>query len=227
MSAPTIVFDLDGTLVDTAPDLARTMNELLSRHGRDALPAASVRSMVGAGARALMEKAFERTGAPASDALLDQLYLDFLEHYIASIDELSEPYPGVVATLEALKREGAGLAVCTNKPEVASHRLLAALDLDRFFEAVLGGDSLPVRKPHPDHILEAVRRSGGRGERAVMIGDTLNDIEAARNARVPVIAVTYGYSDPPVAAHGPDHLIDEFGQLPALLAELGFAGPGR
>lgn len=221
MAPLTLVFDLDGTLVDTAPDLARTMNTLLTKNGREALEPASVRSMVGQGARALMAKAFERTGGPADDALLDRLYDQFLEHYVGSIDQLSAPYPGVVETLDHFKAASAVMAVCTNKPESASHRLLAALGLDQYFGAVLGGDSLSVRKPHRDHILESVRRAGGDIANAIMIGDTLNDIEAARNAGVPVIAVSYGYSEPPVSTHKPDHLIDDFTALPALIETIG------
>ncbi len=216
----TLVFDLDGTLVDTAPDLAATMNVLLARHGRRTLPGEDVRGLVGRGARILMARAFERTGDAADEALLERLYDEFLRHYSDNLANHSSVFPGVGAALERLAAAGHRLAVCTNKPEAPAKELLARFGLARFFAVVLGGDSLDVRKPDPDHIQVAVERAGGRRGNAVMIGDSTNDLEAARAARIPMIAVSFGYCEPPIATHAPDGLIDHFDELDAALAKL-------
>lgn len=213
----TVVFDLDGTLVDTAPDLAAAMNVVLANRGRAHVPLAEVRHMVGQGARALMSKAMAATGTPADEPLLDELYDEFLAYYLNNIADHSTPFPGVTAQLERCRDAGFQLGVCTNKPEAASNLLLDELDMSGFFSAVVGGDSLKVKKPDPEHIHETVRRAGGMVGHAVMVGDSANDIDAARAAETQVIAVSFGYTQIPVRELGPDITIDHFDEFwPAL-----------
>ena len=206
----TIVFDLDGTLVDTAPDLAQAMNAVLEVHGRGHVPLNEVRQMVGQGARALMAKGMAATGAPADEAMLDRLFYEFRDYYIDHIADFSVPFPGVLAQLERCREAGLAVGICTNKPEAASRRLLDELAMSHLFDAVVGGDSIAVSKPDPEHIHETVRRAGGRAGHAVMVGDSANDIDAARNAAVPVIAVSFGYTQVPVRDLRPDVTIDHF-----------------
>lgn len=218
---PAILFDLDGTLVDTAPDLAATMNVLLGRRGRRSLALEDVRHMVGGGAKLLMERGMAATGTPATPAEIDRMYDEFLAYYSAHIADESVVFPGVREALDRLAAAGCALAVCTNKPEWPARRLLEELALDHYFGAVLGGDSLPVRKPHPEHLLECIRRMGSAPARAIMVGDSRTDIDAARAAEVPVVAVTFGYTPEPVATFSPDILIDHFDELWDALERLG------
>jgi len=221
-SKPTILFDLDGTLADTALDLTHTMNVLLERHGRQPVPHARVRGMVGGGARKIMQRGFEATGAPASEALLDQLFDEFLAYYGAHLADHTRVFDGVVPVLEALTRRGAKLGVVTNKVEHLSREVLALLGLARFFPVVIGGDTLPVKKPDPAPVLEAIRQLGGDRAHAVMVGDSPFDIDAARNAAIPSIAVSFGYTDVPPHEMGADQLIDHYDAfLQALNAVLG------
>jgi len=216
----TVVFDLDGTLVDTAPDLAQSMNAVLAAHGRGHVPLEHVRHMVGQGARVLMARAMEATGAPADGAQLDALYDQFLEHYLAHIADLSQPFPGMVAQLERCRDAGYQMGICTNKPESASLLLLEELELTGYFGSVIGGDTLEVKKPDPEHIHETVRRAGGRRGHAVMVGDSANDIDAARAAAVPVVAVSFGYTQTPVRELAPDVTIDHYDEFWAALEKL-------
>lgn len=217
---PTILFDLDGTLADTALDLCHTMNVLLERHGRSQVPNDQVRSMLGAGARKIMERAFANTGSPATPALLDQLFDEFLEHYSAHIADHTVLFPSVREQLETLSSAGNHLAVCTNKPEHLTHRLLEALNVAHFFPVVIGGDTLPVRKPDPRHLLEAITRAGGSATAAVMVGDSAPDIESARAASIPSICVTFGYTNQAPDTLGADVLIDHFDMLPEALSSV-------
>jgi len=217
---PVVLFDLDGTLADTALDLCHTMNVLLERHGRAHVPEAHVRSMVGAGARKIMERSFKATGAPADETLLDQLFEEFLDYYGDHIADHTVLFPGVLNQLEALMAQDVKLGVCTNKSERLTHQLLQTLRIDHFFPVVIGGDTLAVRKPDPLHLTEAVARLGSTIEGAVMVGDSPPDIEAARAALIPSVCVTFGYTDIPAAQLGADHLIDHFDALPAALKVL-------
>lgn len=227
MSDPlTVVFDLDGTLVDTAPDLAQAMNAVLDAHGRGHVPLAQVRHMVGQGARVLMAKAMAATGEPAADPLLDQLFDEFLEFYLAHIADLSTPFAGVERELKRCADAGYALGICTNKPESASHLLLDQLGLSHYFRSVVGGDSLAIKKPDAEHIHETVRRAGGRAGHAIMVGDSSNDIDAARNARVPVIAVSFGYTQTPVRELGPDIVIDHYDEFWLALEQASRMGGG-
>ena len=217
---PTILFDLDGTLADTARDLVHTMNVLLVRHGRTTVPEDQIRRMVGAGARKIMDRGFAATGDPVNEAQLDKLFEEFIEHYSDHIADHTVLFPGVLAQLDALTTSGAKLAVCTNKPEGLTHRLLEALEITHFFPVVIGGDTLPVRKPDPLHLHEAVTRSGGSISSTIMVGDSAPDFDAARAAEVRSICVTFGYTETPAAELGADVLIDHFDALPAALSSL-------
>ncbi len=216
-SALTVLFDLDGTLADTALDLTATMNEVLVRHGRDRVPHERVREMVGGGARKIMERGFEATGEPASEALLDQLFVEFLDYYGDHLADHTKVFDGLVPVLEKLTADGAKLGVVTNKVEHLSLRVLDLLDLSPFFPVLIGGDTLPVKKPDPDPLFEAVRRLGGDPRHAIMVGDSLFDIDAAKNAGMPSIAVSFGYTDVPPAQMGADRLIDHYDEFLAAM----------
>jgi len=218
MSPLSLVFDLDGTLVDTALDLAGAMNAVLLANGRPPVPPTEVRHMVGRGARALIERGFEVTGGPVDPADLDRHFDDFILHYGANVAVASVPFPGVREVLTRLKAAGHRMGVCTNKPEGLAVSLLEALDLKGFFGAVLGADTLDVRKPNPRHLSETVKRIGGDVGRAVMIGDSEVDAETARNAGVPSVIFTFGYTQLDPTAFGAAALLDRFDELEAALA---------
>jgi phosphoglycolate phosphatase len=206
----TIVFDLDGTLVDTAPDLTNALNDVLSRRGLSPVPPAAVREAVGRGARVMIEEALRLTNA-AGD--VDQMLTEFLVHYEANIAAESRPFPGAVAALERLSLASATLAVCTNKRERLTRMLLQALDLEDYFSAVAGRDTLGVSKPDPGHLTGVIARAGGSPSRAVMVGDSGVDIMAAQAASVPSILVSFGYAPPPPEGPRPGAVIDHFDAL--------------
>ncbi|MEM8685695.1 MAG: phosphoglycolate phosphatase [Pseudomonadota bacterium] len=210
---PCIIFDLDGTLVDSAPDLTATGNELLRRRGRDEVSLADVRSMVGKGALVLMERMMAATGEPATREEVKAMLPEFLEHYGANIAAKTAPFPGVREALATLAERQALMAVCTNKFEQLSHSLLQQIDLDHHFSAVVGGDTLPIRKPDGGHVLGTIERAGGDRARTIMVGDSHNDIDAAKDAGVKSIAVSFGYTDIPPKELGADHVIDHFDEL--------------
>lgn len=220
MSRDAILFDLDGTLVDTAPDLHQTLNFVLARLGRPAIPLESVRAMVGDGVRTLLERSLAATGGPIEAARFDQAMADYFAHYEAHLADLSRPFPAVPETLARLKASGKRLAVCTNKSHGFSVSLLRQLGLDGHFGAVLGGDSLPVRKPDAGHLLGTLAAIGREPPQAVMIGDSRYDVAAARNAGMPVIAVSFGYTVTPPRELGADLVIDHFDELADALARL-------
>jgi phosphoglycolate phosphatase len=210
MANPIVVFDLDGTLVDSAPDLVAALNAVLTRAGFSAIEYGAARNMVGAGARAMIERglAAQRRTLPASE--VERLREQYIEHYAAHIADHSWPFPGVEATLDQLRQRGCRLAVCTNKLEWLSIKLLDALGLTSRFAAICGADTFGVSKPDPAILRGTVARVGGRIEEAVMVGDAITDIAVARAAGVPVIAVDFGYSETPVAALGPDRVVSGF-----------------
>jgi phosphoglycolate phosphatase len=214
MSAPLLVFDLDGTLIDTAPDLVDTLNLILAREGLPAVPFASARNMIGGGARMLIERGLAADGRAGGRAEVDRLYRDFVAHYGEHIADRSRPFPGLEAALDQIAEAGWRFAVCTNKLEGLSLRLLDMLGLAARFEAICGQDTFGVQKPHPDILLHTIRRAGGTPARSIMVGDSANDVDVARAANVPVIAVEFGYTEVPVARLGADRVIDTFGELP-------------
>jgi phosphoglycolate phosphatase len=218
-----VIFDLDGTLVDTAPDLTAALNAVLIRAGRSTVPLDEVRHMVGRGARALIERAMAETGPPADAAAMDDMFRHFLEHYEANISATSRPFAGAEAVVGRLSARGHLVGVCTNKPEGLSLKLLSELKLRDLFPVVLGADSRPYRKPDPRHLWDTISALGGRKESAVMIGDSDTDVNTAHAANVPVIAVSFGYTETPARDLGADIVIDHFDELEAALRKIGRA----
>jgi phosphoglycolate phosphatase len=217
---PTLVFDLDGTLADTAADLIETLNVLLIRQSVAPVALERARDVVGAGARAMIERGMALGGQRVAPEALDRLFADFLDHYALNLAVKTKLFPGVLDSLDRLATAGHLLAVCTNKVESHSLMLLEALGIADRFSAIAGRDTFPFCKPDGRHIAATVARAGGDPANAIMIGDSRTDIDAARNAGIPVIAVTFGYTDTPVTALGPDRIIDHFDQLEAAVAAL-------
>ena len=209
----TIVFDLDGTLVDSAPDLVRALNATLDLEGLPHTKLEHVRRMVGRGARAMIERAAEFHGVTFGPERLYQLWAAFIEIYRADIATDSRPYPGILEALGQLANMGAKLSVCTNKRTELSNQLLDALDLSKWFSAVVGADAVTEKKPHPEHYRAAVERAGGAVRRSVMIGDTSIDVGAARAAGAPVIIVSFGYCDADADKLGADVVLDRYSEL--------------
>jgi phosphoglycolate phosphatase len=206
----TIVFDLDGTLVDTAPDLTNALNDVLTRRGHAAVALETIRGSVGLGARVMIEEALHRAGKTDD---VDVMLADFLVHYEENIAAESRPFPGAVAALDALADAGARLAICTNKREYLSLKLLSDLDLRHYFQGVAGRDSFAVSKPDPGHLTQTIARAGGDPARAVMIGDSVVDLRAAKGAGVPSILVSFGYAADCLEGLAPDAVIDHFDDL--------------
>lgn len=217
---PTIAFDLDGTLVDTAPDLIGTLNLVLSESGLKPVPFQEARNLVGGGARLLIERGLVLEGAKVAPAEMDRMFARFLVHYEAHLADSSLPFPGAIETLDALTKSGAILVVCTNKLERFSVKLLKALGIADRFAFIAGPDTFSVRKPDPGHLLGAVSRAGGHSSAVVMVGDSRTDVATARAAKVPIIAVSFGYSDVPVASLGADRIVERLADVPAAVAEL-------
>ncbi len=230
MTALTVVFDLDGTLVDTAPDLVAALNHVLASEGLPPVAYEEARNMVGGGARAMVERGVKANGhvLPAADT--ERMVSDFIAHYAKHIADQSRPFAGVETALDRLAGDGCRLAVCTNKLEWLSLRLVDALGLSARFAAICGADTFGVAKPDPRILRDTILRAGGEPAQAVMIGDSITDITTARNASVPVIAVDFGYTEIPVALLKPDRVISSFADLPEAIFGLvwrredGFAG---
>jgi len=219
-SIPTIVFDLDGTLADTAADLVATLNFILDREGLEAIPLASARNLIGQGVRALLQRGFAVQGRSLAPARLEELFEEFLDLYGQHIVDRTQLFPGVEAALERLARRGHRLAICTNKTESLSRDLLVALGVAQRFAAICGRDTFPFCKPDPRHLTETVRLAGGVARTAIMVGDSKTDIDTARAAELPVIAVPFGYTDVPVTSLAPDIVISHFDEIDAAIAEL-------
>jgi phosphoglycolate phosphatase len=209
----TIVFDLDGTLVDTAPDLTNALNDVLIRRGHAAVSAATIRSAVGMGARVMIEEALQGLGGTDD---VEAMLAEFLLHYEGHIAEESRPYWGAVAALDAFQSAGATLAVCTNKREYLSRKLLGALGLEDYFAVIAGRDTFAVSKPDPGHLTKTIALAGGNRARALMVGDSEVDLRTARSANIPVVLVSFGYARGPLGSPEPDALIDHFDELPPL-----------
>ncbi|MFN4023997.1 MAG: HAD-IA family hydrolase [Hyphomonas sp.] len=213
----TIVFDLDGTLIDTAPDLLGALNHVLTGAGLEPVDLPTIATLIGNGARAMMEKGFGIQGVTLPAADMDAAFERFIDYYIANIAARSRPFDGCVPALDLLRDEGARLAVCTNKRQDLSECLLAELGLTERFAAILGADRATNRKPHADHVFEAVAAAGGIPERALFVGDSRTDERAARNAGLPFVFVTFGYEAEAVESIASDAVIGHYSQLvPAL-----------
>jgi phosphoglycolate phosphatase len=213
-------FDLDGTLVDSNRDLAPAINHALHLAGRPEIPPDATRKLIGGGARRMLERALELTGGLPAGAEIELLYGALLKHYEAHIADHTVPYPGCIDALDALLDRGCRLAVITNKIEVFSRLLLDALDLTDRFELILGGDTLgPGRaKPAPDMIDTAMLMLGGG--RFAMVGDSSYDVRAAKNADVPVVALSFGYNDMPVEELGADAVVGHYDELVSVLSAM-------
>jgi phosphoglycolate phosphatase len=213
-----VCLDLDGTLIDSAPDLAAALNRRLAAHGLAPHPLAAVKRMIGDGARVLLTRGFAAHGITLDDAALSAEVAAFIPDYDAhSLDE-TRPFPGVIETLDSLARAGFTLAIVTNKPEGPTHTILRALGLDARFATVAGGDSFPVRKPDPGHLLGALARIEVAPADAVMVGDHRNDLLAARGAGVAAIYAAFGYGEEDHRAFGAAAAIDAFAALPDAIA---------
>lgn len=210
---PVVVFDLDGTLLDTAPDLLRALNRILDGEGLAAVVRADVEGLFGHGARALIGEGFRRAERPLEEARLPELIERFVAFYAAEIAWETRPYPGLVSALDRLEDRGFGLAVCTNKRERLAQAVLEGTGLVSRFAVVVGGDSYPEHKPHPRPLIEAIVRAGGATNGAVMVGDSETDIATARAAGVPVIAVDFGYTDRPATELGADAVISHYDEI--------------
>ena len=218
-----VVFDLDGTLVDTAPDLHAHLNALLAELGRGPASLEAVRLMVGDGSRVLIQRTLAATGGPPNDAELDELVRRFIARYTAKPLRLSAVYPGVRGALDALAARGVRLGVCTNKPQLPTDRLLELLGMAGRFGSAIGGDALPVRKPDGGHLRAVLERLGVEPTAAVMVGDSTNDVLAARALGVPCVVVDFGYTTVPPHELGADAVIGHFDQLLPTLERLGRA----
>ena len=212
-AAPLIVFDLDGTLAETAGDLVATLNFILTREGMNPVSETEARRMVGTGARQLIRLGFERSGASVAADRLETLFTDFLAHYEAHVAVHSFLFPGVAQALDRFEAAGFSFAVCTNKASKPSVKLLTELGVAERFRAICGQDTFAWWKPDPRALLSTIDRAGGDPARTVMVGDSRTDIDTAKAARVPVVAVDFGYTDTPVSQLGPDHIISHFDEL--------------
>ena len=217
----TILFDLDGTLVDSNRDLAPAVNHALATAGYEPIADSEIRNYIGGGAALMLRRALEAKGEQPSEERMAELTDVLLKHYWAHIADNTVPFDGVIATLEELAAKGCKLAVCTNKLEEPARQLIEALGMTNHFTAIYGGDTCgPGRsKPEPDMLLAAIKDCGGN--RAAMVGDSTYDVRAGRNAEVPVVTLSFGYHDVPVGELGGDVLIDHFGDLIPALAKLG------
>jgi phosphoglycolate phosphatase len=220
MAALTVVFDLDGTLVDTAPDLIETLNVVFAREGLPSVAYDEARNMIGGGARRMIECGLQYEGRLAAGADVDRMFADFIAYYSAHIADKSRPFPGLDKALDRLAERGCRFAVCTNKLEGLSRLLLDALGLTRRFDVICGQDTFGVQKPDPEILRRTIRTAGGEIQRAIMVGDSGIDIAVARAAGVPVVAVDFGYSETPVKDLNPDRLISHFDDLAAAVLEL-------
>lgn len=213
-----IIYDLDGTLVDTAPDLVHTLNATLKKFEFNPVSHDDVGELIGNGAKAMLERAFKLLGKPQEPEFVSFMFDEFLNYYIDNLTRAgSTPYPHVEKVLTAFEGAGALQGVCTNKFQTGAEGVLRELNLARYFPAIVGGDALSVRKPDPMHITETIRRLGGSKEKAIMVGDSKNDAAAAQAAGIPVILVTYGYTSIPVTEMGADIIIDSFDELPGAI----------
>jgi phosphoglycolate phosphatase len=213
------VFDLDGTLADTAGDLMGTLDYIMVEEGFEKTPIEDARSLLGAGARALLVRALDQQGRDVTPERLEDMYARFLVHYEGRIADASRLYPGVVEALDSLEKRGGVFAVCTNKVERPAKLLLEKLGVADRFAFICGQDTFGIAKPDPRPLLKTIEAAGGNVGRAIMVGDSKTDIATARAAEIPVIAVDFGYTDRPVSEYRPDRIISHFDELPSAAEE--------
>lgn len=227
MPLEALIFDLDGTLVDTAPDLHAATNHVLATLKRRSISMEEVRSLVGHGARALIARGCEATGEAVDARTIETLYQEFIIYYASHIAAHSKPYPGLLTFLEKAQDAGLALGVCTNKLESLSILLLDALDMKKYFGSIVGPDTTGVAKPDPKPFYESVSRLGKSPANAIMFGDSETDIRTAQNANVPVIAVSFGYTAQHVSHFNPTHVIDHYDEAWPILLRLGSIQTGN
>ncbi|UMY18115.1 phosphoglycolate phosphatase [Methylobacterium organophilum] len=223
---PIAVFDLDGTLAETAGDLIGTLNVILEQEGLGGMGVGEARDLLGAGARALIQKGFTVSGVTLAPERLERLFEAFLAHYAAHLTDRSHLFPGVTEALDRLEAEGFRLAVCTNKMEAHAVALLEALGIAPRFAAIVGKETFPFSKPDPRHITATIERAQGDPARAVMVGDSSADVHAAKAAGIPVVGVDFGYTAVPMRDLHPDRLIGHFDALVEAILDL-VPGTGR
>lgn len=216
-----VVCDLDGTLVDTAPDLMIAANFVLESAGFLPITPIALRSAMSHGARRIIENGLNEQGVVLEADRVDSLTRELLNYYRYNFSKESRIYDGVFETLYFLKKNGACLSVCTNKVEQLARNVLKSLDIDNFFDAICGRDTFSVCKPHPDHLLNTIASAGGDARRAVMVGDSGVDIATAKAADILIIAVSYGYCDTAVSDMSPAMVINRFEALPAAISAIG------
>ena len=209
----TLVFDLDGTLADTAPAIIATLNVILASLGHPPLPDQHAIELVGNGARALLAAGLKAANVPFDQSSLDKLFEQFLAHYEQHIADKTRLYPGVIASLDRLADDGFNFAVCTNKMEKHAKLLLEKIGIKNRFSAICGRDSFPFFKPDPRHLTMTITEAGGHAKHAIMVGDSSTDINAAKNAKIPVVAVNFGYSETSVRLLDPDIVIEHYDHL--------------
>lgn len=219
MTAPIIVFDLDGTLVHTAPDLLDSLNHCLASVDIAPVHENEINRIVGFGSRVMIERAYAVRQRQLAPGQLDELQAMFLEHYTDNVPGRSHPYPGVIEAIARFQNAGYVAAICTNKLEGMSKSLLSALGIAQHFKAICGSDTFPVRKPDPGHLLSTIAMAGADPNRAVMVGDSRTDIDTAKAAGIPVIAVDFGYTDRHVREFEPSRIISHFDELSVEMAE--------
>lgn len=218
MQGLTIVFDLDGTLVDTAPDLVASTNHVMRHLGLKDITRKQLETYVGHGALRMIQEAIASQAARPAEQDIYPLFDLFISHYSDNLAVGSRPYDGVVSALSKFKDSGTTLAVCTNKAEKQAKAVLQSLGLTPFFAAIAGRDTYPTFKPHPGHLTNTISAAGGLASNAIMVGDSATDIATARAAGIPVIAVSFGYTDVPVSELGPDIIIDHYDELESAVA---------
>jgi phosphoglycolate phosphatase len=216
-----LIFDLDGTLIDSAPDLARALNQLLTELGRPPLDLPAVRRLVGDGAPELVRRALVASGATVGPSAMPELFERYRAFYLATAIASTRAYPGVPETLATLQAGGYRMVVCTNKFQVPTLKILDFLHLTHFFGGVAGGDVVPARKPDPRHLLAALALVNGSPDRAVMIGDGVNDVAAAKAAGIPVLLLDSGYGEIAAGELGGDGLLSAFSDIPGAVDRLG------
>lgn len=213
MDGLSVIFDLDGTMVDTAPDLVAAANRTLTAYDIDPVDEIIIKKYVGLGSKPTLRAALKHLGYNVSEKEIDEMASRFVEYYSADIATFSRPFPGLEAVLKDLQSRGALLGVCTNKKEQLSLKLLEELKLRHYFKAIVGADTLTVRKPDPAHLLETIARAGGDPARAIMIGDSETDAKTAHSAQIPFVAVSFGYRNCTIEELEADAVIDRFDQL--------------
>ena len=226
MTQPIIVFDLDGTLVDTSPDLLAALSHSLKESGLPAIDPTLFRAYLGMGGRAMIERAFRQANRTLDADQHEQLITTFLQHYTDNIPGTSQPFPGVIEAMQRFADSGWKLAICTNKFEKLSQALVEGLGIHAHFAANCGADTFAWRKPDPRHLLSTIEQAGGDPDRAVMVGDSKTDIDTAKAAGIPVVAVDFGYTDQPVATYEPSMVISHYDELTVAVAEKLIAAAG-